>query len=62
MTQLIANLDENNNFRVQLSQNGKTVTTFDKALGGNPAGAGVPDQAMQDIRSSMGRLALAASM
>ena len=47
---------------VSLHQRGHEVTSFDQQLGGNPQGSSLPPEAMLATRSSMGKLALVASL
>ena len=47
---------------IQLSQDGHTLVSFDKAIAGNPQGQGVPESALAATKASMGKLALVASL
>ena len=47
---------------VILSQHGHRVTAFNRAIGGNPNGRGVPTAAMAATIASQGKLALVASL
>ena len=47
---------------IKLRQGGSVVTSFDKSMAGNPQGTGVPRKALSATLSSMGKLALVASL
>ena len=47
---------------VTLSQADRRVVSFNKHMGGNPQGTGVPDKALKDTSDSMGEMALVASL
>lgn len=47
---------------IELNQDGRKYTSFDKRMAGNPQGSGVPTKALRAIKSSMGKLALVASL
>ena len=57
-----ASVDEGGGLTVQLSQDGKTVTSFDKHMAGNPQGSGVPAAALKQMQTAMGKLVLTASL
>ena len=47
---------------ITLHQDGKTVTSFDRNMAGNPQGAGVHSSALNAIKGAQGKLALVASL
>ncbi len=47
---------------IELTQNGKSITTFDHRMAGNPQGKGVPKAARAGLQRPMGHLALVASL
>ena len=55
-------LDYSGAMKIVLEQNGKSVTSFDHRMAGNPQGHGVPESAKKDLKKAMGRLALVASL
>ena len=57
-----AQVEADGELRVTLFQHGKDALVFDKRLGGNPQGSGVPEDALKATSASMGKLALVASL
>ena len=54
-----AQVEADGELRVTLFQHGKDALVFDKRLGGNPQGSGVPEDALKATSASMGKLAVA---
>ena len=57
-----ASVDNEGALTILLSQQGRTVTSFDRRMAGNPQGKGVPASALAATLNSMGKLALVASL
>ena len=55
-------VDDNGGLSIQLQQEHRTVTSFNSQMAGNPQGDGVPNEALQTIKSSQGKLALVVSL
>ena len=55
-------VDDNGGLSIQLQQEHRTVTSFNRQMAGNPQGNGVPSDALQTIKSSQGKLALVVSL
>ena len=47
---------------MRLHQEGRSVTSFDRQMAGNPQGKGVPRAALSETKQAMGRLALVVSL
>lgn len=57
-----AEVHQDGELKVTLTQGEKNAVSFDKRVGGNPQGTGVPPSALTATSASMGKLALAASL
>ena len=55
-------VDNKGELKVTLTQGQKEAVVFDRHLGGNPQGSGVPEDALRATAASMGKLALVASL
>ena len=54
--------DSDGALTITLSQDGKTVQSFNRYMAGNPQGKGVPQRALGHMKDAQGKLALVASM
>lgn len=57
-----ARVDDEGALTIKLSQEGRSVTSFDRRMAGNPQGGGLPKSALSATLASMGKLALVASL
>ena len=60
--QVEAAVDGRGSLTVMLQQAGRRVTSFDGRMAGNPQGDGVPRDALDVIKDSMGKMTLAISL
>ena len=60
--EVLTSVDATGGMTIKLSQDGKTMHSFDPRMAGNPQGQGVPSAALDAVKSAQGKLALVASL